>query len=157
MDNVKIYVTHTPNKATKKIEGSLFYNVIAGSEFQTEEVPQGFFLDNQGDNISARNKSYCELTTQYWAWKNQEADYYGFCHYRRIFNFNSSLLPESSWGNVEYDYLTESVSKELGLDEQNIRDCISGYDFLIAKGVSADSMNAKTIYNQYELAEENDG
>lgn len=44
--------------------------------------------DDEGDNISERNKTYCELTAQYWAWKNEEADYYGFFHYRRYLAFD---------------------------------------------------------------------
>lgn len=43
----------------------------------------GFAYDDTGDNISDKNRSYCELTAQYWAWKNVEAEYYGFFHYRR--------------------------------------------------------------------------
>ena len=45
-----------------------------------------FIGDDTGDNISTKNSSYCELTAQYWAWKNlQDVDYIGFCHYRRYF------------------------------------------------------------------------
>ena len=37
------------------------------------------------DNISDKNRQYCELTGIYWAWKNDKADYVGFSHYRRKF------------------------------------------------------------------------
>lgn len=46
----------------------------------------GYAKDNTGQNISAKNEEFCELTGLYWAWKNIDANYLGMVHYRRYFS-----------------------------------------------------------------------
>lgn len=63
-------------------ESPLLRPVQVGAALAGEAIP-GCLRDDEGENISAQNPSYCELTAQYWAWKNLGADAYGFFHYRR--------------------------------------------------------------------------
>ena len=48
--------------------------------------------DAEPDNISAKNRNYCELTASYYAWKNCNSAYKGLCHYRRIFDVSQTQL-----------------------------------------------------------------
>ena len=146
--NIKIFVTHTPNRKSQMIENNIFQHIVAGAVYNKGEV--SILADNTGDNISEKNKSYCELTTQYWAWKNVEADYYGFFHYRRYLSFSDKIIKEGDWGTIEYPFLTDEVIKELCLNEESIREKVEQYDFLIAKHIDTKVMDgAKSIYEHY--------
>ena len=52
----------------------------------------GYAADDTGDNISAKNANFCELTGMYWAWKNLSCAYIGLCHYRRYFAAKAHLF-----------------------------------------------------------------
>lgn len=154
MNTIKLFVTHTPNKENRLVELPIIQNVIAGADYQIKPIPEGVIPDNTGDNISRLNKSYCELTTQYWAWKNVQADYYGFCHYRRLFSFNKENLTEDGWGTVAFPYLNDVSLKELCFDEAHIRDQVEKYDFIIAKGIDVKLLKARSVSDHYRKAKE---
>lgn len=80
------------------------------------DVDLGIQGDNTGDNISHKNKSYCELTGMYWAWKNiKDADYIGLCHYRRYFDFHNIGrygFPITTIKTKDFQQLDFSISRE---------------------------------------------
>jgi len=77
----------------------------------------GTHPDNVGDNLSDRNFTYCELTAQYWAWKNLDADYYCMCHYRRFFYFGSKRHVTNDHGQIEVDRLSQQTIEEYFIDD----------------------------------------
>ena len=79
--NVKIVVTtHKPYRMPSE---DLYLPVHVGA---ANKPDLGYTRDDSGDNISEKNKNYCELTGLYWAWKNLDAECIGLAHYRRHFS-----------------------------------------------------------------------
>ena len=89
--NIKILVScHKP----VCIPCSDLYLPVHVGSLGKETIP-GCQRDDCGENISDRNFTFCEMSGQYWAWKNLEADYVGQCHYRRFFNFDEKKYEEA--------------------------------------------------------------
>ena len=80
MADIKLFVCCHRQEEVPKYP--LLYPIQVGAALSEVRFPK-FLYDDTGENISEKNRSYCELTAQYWAWKNVQADYYGFFHYRR--------------------------------------------------------------------------
>lgn len=79
------------------------YPIQVGADL-TEQIISGL-QDNQGENISRKNRNYCELTATYHAWKNCQAAYKGLCHYRRIFEIDDSQMRELMNRRDEWDVI----------------------------------------------------
>ena len=82
MSKVKILVAQ--HKPAKVYSNDIYTPIHVGKAISSLDL--GILGDYTGENISHLNPYYCELTAQYWAWKNlHDVDYIGLCHYRRYF------------------------------------------------------------------------
>lgn len=93
----------------------------------------GYREDNTGDNISERNKNYCELTGLYWAWKNLSYDYLGLAHYRRHFT----------------SFKAKGDKKEKVLKQEELIPYLDKYDVILPK---PRNYLIETNYSQYAHA-----
>ena len=93
MSDVRLLVA--AHKAYRMPADEMYLPVFVGSAGK-EDI--GFQRDDEGENISALNPYFCELTGIYWAWKNLDADYIGLAHYRR--HFSSDPRSKDVWAHV---------------------------------------------------------
>lgn len=148
--NIKIFSTQRIDKETDVVENEIYVPIRCGAVFDKRKTTM--IGDNTGDNISCKRMSYCELTTQYWAWKNVEADYYGFCHYRRYFSFNKQKLESDVWNTVIMDHIDEDTKKKIIVDPDQIKDRVTKYDVLAPVPVELNRVDIDSVYDQYKMA-----
>ncbi len=146
-----ILVTHKPFKIP---EGKCFVPVHAGRSVMKSVSKDGYInkkdmdwlLDNTigddtGDNISDKNRKYCECCALYWAWKNYDKldnpDYIGFMHYRRHFVFDNNYWEKSkksktekAWGFLFEPCFDENYQKRLNLFDEEIEKACLNYDVI---------------------------
>lgn len=131
IDNTKLKILiccHKPCELPPDPDG-IFLPIQVGAAIS--DIDLGMQRDDQVngqpcDNISVKNKSFCELTAMYWAWKNikklyPDLEYIGLNHYRRYFSFDKRksfsdviILPENEIQN--YVFNLKKVKKYLEQD-----------------------------------------
>jgi hypothetical protein len=104
-------IYQTFHKEFPRNEDCLWVKPLSVNNFKMD----GKCSDGDGENIASLNPFYCELTAQYWAWKNTNSSFVGFYHYRRYLNFlNEFKVHDNASLNLSLtpniiDYLTSDA------------------------------------------------
>lgn len=139
---VKIFVAHEK-------EGPFFNSEIFQPLFIGAHSLEGcaFSLkDNIGENISAKNNYYGELTGQYCVWKNLlsklSTEYIGFCNYTKFLDFNISDTDNIVFKDTIILEFSKVVEK---YTEENIFNFIQGSDIVLPQKI----LTPKRLYDLY--------
>ena len=101
MKSLMMYCLSLNNEDFEKIKTLGYEPVGLGDKYFSDN----WIRDNEGENISYKNKYYGEYTFHYWFWKNKikeidDKTWIGFCAYRRFWsqkiNKIETLSPDSS-------------------------------------------------------------
>lgn len=121
-NNIKILVS--AHKESAIPESRIYLPLHVGAEISSTQL--SYIGDNTGDNISSKNKSYCELTALYWAWKNLKGfEMIGLNHYRRYFDFRPHFLMKDKY------IINESFINKITPSENIINNLLSEYDIIL--------------------------
>lgn len=98
-----IYVVHSEFDRTLNedvVDSNYEISIQVGAALSNKIMYE--VTDDKGDNISQKNKQYCELTALYWAWKNDLADYIGISHYRRKFLLSNLDIERINNNDIDF-------------------------------------------------------
>jgi hypothetical protein len=123
--NEKIKILVCAHKKDYVKNDDIYMPIHAGKALSNIDL--GFQGDDTGDNISAKNPNYCELTVLYWAWKNlNDVDYIGLNHYRRYFRFSRFAIRDWKISSVENFLQMKNTTF-------NLNKHLNKYDIILAK------------------------
>ena len=159
--NIKILVGY--HKPAVLLKSDVLVPIHLGRALATEASKDGkmsqedyqWMLDNMigddtGDNISAKNREFCELTGIYWAWKNYDKlgnpDYIGFMHYRRHFIFEDHDYSSVNVDAVPCTQIDDTYLNFVNFSADNIRLLLKDYDLI----QYAPLVHKKTVFQQFE-------
>lgn len=145
---ISIYQVFHKNAQTLQSKFVVPIQVGTGESLSCESV-----RDNQGDEISRKNGSYCELTAQYWAWKNDKvSEYLGIMHYRRVFDFSNFSYSNDVHGVIVEQSLGLDFEAKYGYFDENIESFVSKYDVVLPKMWSVRNVGFKSLKEHYVKA-----
>lgn len=163
--NVKILVSY--HKPGTLLKGHVFLPIHVGRALDGELTKDGALDDENkkwlykycigddtGINISNKNRSYCELTALYWAWKNIDSigdiDAIGFFHYRRhlCFDLENKDIPDR-FGCIPIDEITDQYQNNFHINDSSIEEIAHKYDIVTVEGWSVKKVGSSSLYDHY--------
>ena len=129
------------------------------SESDMQWLLENMIGDDTGDNISLKNREYCELTALYWVYKNfpiENCSHIGFMQYRRHFIFNEKEFEATRAGFEEeafsikrYERIDQDYLQAISFSEKIVLQYINNYDCIVPYAGNLSRAGVKSIWHDY--------
>ncbi len=138
-EKIEMYVvtSHMDQAKAEDIQLGGYLPIQVGAALTN--IRKGCITDHTGDNISEKNRDYCECTGLYWIWKNTKGqNYVGLCHYRRRLMLDDASIQYVTDQNIDLVAAHPQFEKETireffeqficQKDWQLLKQCVIDYD-----------------------------
>lgn len=149
-EKLEIYVvtSHLDKAKAEDIQPGGYLPIQVGAALT--EVRKGCITDDTGDNISVKNKDYCECTGLYWIWKNTHGqNYVGLNHYRRRLMLDDNSVQYLKEQEVDLVAAHPQFEKEIIKDYFSQYICQQDWSLLKQKVIDYDESYA-SCFERYE-------
>lgn len=137
-EDLAVYMATHSDKCNHVVQEGYIIPIQVGKALNASLIEE--VTDDTGDNISEKNRTYCELTALYWMWKNTNHKYIGLYHYRRQFDIDKEKILTVL--NTSDIILPKKKIFKISLKEQYIREH-SAHDWYILMNI------LKELYPEY--------
>ncbi len=123
----------------------------------------GMQPDCEGEQISAKNPHYCELTAHYWMWKNKALsadapEWFGLFHYRRYLSFADARFAADAEAQISEDAPDADTLACYGISKEAMdRVLSSGADIFLPEPYdvrNGDALSIRELYVKNHEAED---
>ena len=149
--SVKLYTAY--HKPSHIISNAAVQPIHVGSTHSEHRMDM--LRDDIGDNISAKNPYFCELTAHYWAWKNDmQSTHIGLQHYRRFLHmsFEEGMVERNVHG-VALPGFFYRFDTEIGQSAENLENLCAQYDVVVPEPFDVRNVGCRTVRQQYAKAQ----
>ncbi|MXV36478.1 MULTISPECIES: DUF4422 domain-containing protein [unclassified Saccharibacter] len=136
--DIKIYVCHHKDGT---IYRNKYFEPIQVGRALSHKVINGIIGDDTGDNISSKNREWCELTGLYWIWKNTNHDYVGINHYRRYIIFERDYFNKISFFDKKID--------KISCFSKGIEEICYDHSIVLPPLLDVEDFSSDNVYNHY--------